>query len=313
MAAPQVSFEGRPSVLVDVKERSPRWLKDAANAATRRYALATAGWRETPDFLVIGTKRGGTTSLFNYLLMHAGVLGLFPQPRGRKSSDYFFMDLNRGEPWYRSHFHTTAFKEHKRRQLGYRPVTGEASPYYLWDPRIAGAVHDVAPAIKSIVLLRDPVKRAWSHYLERRANGVEPLTFADALAVEDSRMAGELERMAEDPTYYSRAHDWYSYRSRGIYLPQLLNWERHFPEGQTLVLRSEDMYEDVQGVFDTVCTFLGIPAATLPTTKAFGARNSSEQMPEDVRADLAAFYAPHNRMLEQSLGRQLGWSTPVRS
>ncbi len=283
-------------------------MKDVANLTTRRYAMATAGWRTTPDFLVIGTKRGGTTALFNYLLMHPGVLGLFPQPRGRKSSDYFFKELERGEDWYRSHFHTTVFRERKGRELGYRPASGEASPYYLWDPRVADAVHEVAPEIRAIALLRDPVKRAWSHFQERRANGVEPLGFVDALAAEEDRLQGEAERMAADPTYYSEAHDWYSYRSRGIYLPQLLNWKARFPAGHLLVLRSEDMYRDVQGVFDSVCAFLGLPPHTLPTTRAFGARSNPESMPEEARDQLTAFYASHNRDLEEHLGRSLEWS-----
>src|SRR3954466_4353832 len=94
-----------------LKDRSPNWAKDAANSLTRRYALATVSRRTKPDFLVIGTKRGGTTSMFNYLTMHPGVLGLFPQSRGRKSSDYFFKHVDAGESWYRSHFHTAAYRE----------------------------------------------------------------------------------------------------------------------------------------------------------------------------------------------------------
>lgn len=65
--------------LTQFKDRSPRWVKDVANVSTRMAALATVHQRQMPDFLITGTKRGGTTSLFNYLLMHPGVLGLFPQ------------------------------------------------------------------------------------------------------------------------------------------------------------------------------------------------------------------------------------------
>ena len=146
--------------LIELKDRSPRWAKDVANAVTRRYALATVSRRTRPDFLVIGTKRGGTTSLFNYLMMHEGILGLFPQSRGRKSSDYFFKNIGRGEDWYRSHFHTRAHRARLARRLGYEPVAGEASPYYVWDPRIAAEAHRVNPELKAVVLLRDPVKRA---------------------------------------------------------------------------------------------------------------------------------------------------------
>jgi hypothetical protein len=296
------------SPMVKAKDRSPRWAKDAANSVTRRYALATVSQRTLPDFLVIGTKRGGTTSLFNYLMMHPGVLGLFPQSRGKKSSDYFFKHRAEGETWYRSHFHTRSYRRLLERRLGYAPVAGEASPYYIWDPRIAQAAYDLNPRLRAIALLRDPVERAWSHYQERTANGVEPLSFEEALSAEEDRTAGELERMAADPFYYSQAHDWYTYRSRGEYLPQLQNWRSVFPEDQLLVLRSEDMYADVQGVFDRISEFLGIGAATLPTTQTFGAGRRSS-MPEHARAELQAHYAPLNRELEDYLGRPLGWQS----
>ena len=81
----------------------PSW-RPGASAGTARS-------RSDPDFLVIGTKRGGTTSLFNYLMMHPGVLGLFPRPRLQKSTDYFFKDFGRGERWYRSNFHSQGFRD----------------------------------------------------------------------------------------------------------------------------------------------------------------------------------------------------------
>lgn len=291
-----------------LKDSSPRWVKDVANGVTRTYARATASRRPQPDFLIIGTKRGGTTSLHNYLLMHPGVLGLFPQSRGKKSTDYFFKEMHRGERWYRSHFHTSVHRALMARRLGYAPVGGEASPYYVWDPRIAGRVREVAPQVRSIVLLRNPVERAWSHYLERRENGVEPLSFEEALRAEEDRTDGELARMLKDPAYYSEPHDWYTYRSRGVYLPQLENWLSVFPADQLLVLRSEDLYADVQGVFDQVCTFLDLPPAPLPTTRSFNASRQRSTVPGAVREELVDYYAPHNEKLEAFLGRDLGWS-----
>ncbi len=291
-----------------LKDASPRWVKDVANGSTRAYGLASAPLRPAPDFLIVGTKRGGTTSLFNYLMQHPGVLGLFPQSRGKKSTDYFFKETERGDAWYRSHFHTSAHRSRLARRLGYQPVGGEASPYYLWDPRIAARVRATAPDVRSIVLLRDPVERAWSHYQERIENGVEPLSFAEALAAEPARTDGELERMLEDPSYYSEAHDWYTYRARGVYLPQLRNWLDVFPQEQVLILRSEDMYADVQGVFDSVCAFLGVPGHVLPKKGPFNASQVKSSVPEPARTELAEFFAPHNRELEIFLGRDLHWT-----
>jgi len=292
----------------DIKDRSPRWAKDTSNVVTRRYALATVSRRTRPDFLVIGTKRGGTTSLFNYLMMHEGILGLFPQSRGRKSSDYFFKNIIKGEAWYRSHFHTQGYRDRLASRLGYEPVAGEASPYYMWDPRVAAAAYRVNPHLKAVALLRDPVQRAWSHYQERVANGVEPLSFMDALDAEGARTDGELERMAADPSYYSEPHDWYTYRARGVYLPQLHNWRSVFPRDQLLVLRSEDLYADVQGTFETICSFVGVPPVALPTTRTFGA-GKRDPMPEQARRVLEDFYREHNGRLADYLDRELGWSS----
>jgi hypothetical protein len=291
-----------------LKDRAPRWVKDAADAGTRGFGLCTARLRDAPDFLVIGTKRGGTTSLFNYLLMHPGVMGLFPAVRGKKSTDYFFKQYHRGDRWYRSHFQTNVHRKVLSRRLGYEPIGGEASPYYVWDPRIAPRVHSVAPQVRAIMLLRDPVERAWSHYQERRQNGVEPLDFAQALEAEHARTEGELERMAAEPLYYSEAHDWYTYRSRGVYLPQIQNWRAVFPQRQLLVLRSEDMYQDPQTVFDTVCDFLEVPRFELRTTRTFNARFAVSSIPAEQRADLRSYFEPHNSDLEKYLGRRLNWT-----
>lgn len=294
------------SKLAHYKDLSPRALKEVANWSTRRWGMATVDQRSTPDFLVIGTKRGGTTSLFNYMLMHPGILGLYPQVRGRKSTDYFFRHFDRGEQWYRSHFHTARFRGRVGDRLGYAPLGGEASPFYMWDPRVAQRAFDLSGRLKAIVLLRDPVERAWSHYQERVQNGVEPLSFVDALAAEESRIAGERERLLNDPGYHSDAYDWYPYRARGVYLPQLENWTSVFPSEQLLVLRSEDMYADVQGVFDAVCQFLGLPDFPLPIRKTFNA-SARATMPEQAGAELRAYFAGHNARLSEYLGRELAW------
>lgn len=291
----------------ELKDRSPRWAKTLADRSTRSVAVATASLRPAPDFLVIGTKRGGTTSMFNYLLMHPGVLGLFPQSRGKKSTDYFFKEQARGARWYRSHFHSRPYRALVERRIGYPPLGGEASPYYLWDPRVAEQAARLNPGLRAVALLRNPVERAWSHHQERVHMGVEPLSFSEALAAEAVRTEGELERMRREPGYYSTAHDWYSYRERGIYLPQLQNWTASFPAEQLLVVTSEDLYGDVQGVFDVVCDFLGLGRVTLPTTRTFNSLTRSA-IPDDVRRELSASYAPDNRDLEDHLCRPMGWS-----
>ncbi|MER8026655.1 sulfotransferase domain-containing protein [Glutamicibacter protophormiae] len=290
-----------------LKDTAPRWVKDAADLATRSYAQMTALNRPVPDYLITGTKRGGTTSLFNYLLMHPGVMGLFPQIREKKSTDYFFKEMERGESWYRSHFQTEVFRKVKSRQLGYRPISGEASPYYMWDPRIAARVKSVAPQVKSIILLRNPVERAWSHYQERVQNGVEPLDFVTALELEDQRLSSEYAAIDGGSKEYSEAFDFYAYRERGNYLPQLKNWYANFSSEQILVMRSEDMYQDVQGACDKVCDFLQIPRHELPTKRTFNARKRSTPIPQEAREFLSSYFEAKNEELFEYLQVEPFW------
>ncbi|MGH3322771.1 MAG: sulfotransferase family protein [Streptosporangiaceae bacterium] len=280
--------------------------KAVANTTMRRWGVLTARWRPVPDFLIVGTKRGGTTSLFDYLTRLPGILRMFPQMRKLKSPAYFFQRYSLGEAWYRSHFHTEAYRGALARRLGYRALSGEASPYYLYDPRVPERARQLAPDARIIVLLRDPVKRAWSHYQERVGQGVEPLNFEQALEAEDDRTRGEVDRMLADPSYYGIAHDYYSYRDRGLYLPQLHRWYAQYPPEQILVLRSEDMYADVQATVDRVCAFLGIPETVLPERPRLN-YIPTPPMPEGARAELASFFGAHQQALESYLGRAMHW------
>lgn len=287
---------------------SPQWAKNAANHSSRALGYLSAADRPFPDYLVIGCKRGGTTSLFNYLVQHPGILNMFPQVRGTKSTDYFFKGEGHSTRWYRSHFPSERYRRRLGKRLGYRPLSGEASPYYAWDPRVAPKVRSIAPDVKSILLLRDPVKRAWSHYQERRENGVEPLTFAQAVAAEEARVEGELEKMLADPEYYSAAHDFYTYRQRGVYAPQIRNWLAHFPQEQLLVIYAEDLYRDTTATFGEVCDFLGVPRVEMATTKGYNSMpGSKEKPPQDVVDDLRAFYSPLQAELEGLVGKPAPW------
>lgn len=290
--------------LREAKDRSPRWVKDTANVVTRGWGRATAGHRPLPDFVLVGTKRGGTTSLWNNLLRHPQILGMYPASRGLKSTNYFFKHHDESLKWYRSHFPTAA-----SRQRAGSGITGEASPYYMYGPHIPRQLAEAVPSARVLVLLRDPVERAFSHYQERRAEGVEHLSFEEALAAESSRLAEDEARREQDPDYYSQSHDWFSYRDRGIYLPQVQRLQRWFPAEQLLIMRSEDFYSEYQKSFDEVTDFLGVGRHDLGRAEHHNLIKRSPMEPA-TRAELAAFYRPHNAALEDHLGRVFEWQLP---
>lgn len=272
----------------------------------RRTGELTAGLRSFPDFLIIGTKRGGTTALWRFLLDQPTVLPMFPSRQHIKSPHYFYWHYGRGDRWYRSHFATRPYRRLREQRSGRPTVVGEASPYYLYDPRVPERVARTLPTAKIIVLLRDPVRRAYSHYWERVDQGVEPLSFADALAAEPARLAGEVEAMMADPLYYSRAHDWYSYRDRGLYLPQLRRWQAHLPADRFLILRSEDFYAEPPASVKAVLDFLGVPTDPVRPQRRHNYRPAPPMDPA-VEAELRDFYREPNARLAELLGRDLGW------
>ena len=149
-----------------------------------RARVLTAPARALPDFVILGAQKAGTTSLYAYLCAHPDV-----RAAARKEVHYFDLNYARGATWYRSMFPLAAGLARERRG-GRRVLVGEASPYYLFYPLAAERAGAVVPSAQLIVLLRDPVERAWSHYRHEVKAGREPLEFEAALAAEPTRLAG---------------------------------------------------------------------------------------------------------------------------
>ena len=107
-------------------------------------------------------------------------------------------------------------------------LTGEATPTYLHHPLTAKRISELLPNIKLIILLRNPIDRAYSHYQMEKRLGYEELTFEEAINFETSRLEGESEKMFKDPNYYSYERQIYSYLTSGIYVDQLKLWMNYF-------------------------------------------------------------------------------------
>src|SRR5918995_4966257 len=217
----------------------------------RGFGVATSDFRPLPDLLIIGTHRGGTTSLHRYLEQHPCVGRNFPRLQDVKGARYFDENFFRGIDWYRSHFSTVAYRNYLRRLHGGPVLTGDASPYYLFHPAAAERAAKAVPHAKIIVLLRDPIEQAYSHWRRERRDGTEPLeTFEDAVAAEPERLAGEAERILSDDRYYSYAHENFSDISQGLYLDSLRRWFDRYPRDHVHIELSERFLADPQGVYD---------------------------------------------------------------
>jgi hypothetical protein len=289
-------------------------LRGAVKSVARGAGVITADLRPPPDFLLIGTKRGGTTSFYFDLIAHPSYVRLFPppvpvlKPDATKGVHYFDTHFTRGPRWYRSFMPSST----ARRLAGVRAsgpvVTGEASPYYLFHPMAAERANAEVPHAKIIVLLRDPVVRTHSHWKERRRQSAEPLEFVDALTAEPERLVGERERLVADPSYISYPWEQQSYALQSEYADPLARWIELFGRDRVHVAVSERYYADPAQVLADVDEFLGVPRRQTSTGTVRNAAAGSPLSPELDR-QLRERFAEPNQRLQQLTGHTYPWPT----
>lgn len=260
------------------------------------FRLWTSPLRVLPDFLILGAQKAGTTSLHGALTAH-------PKIAPALVKEIHFLDYNyaRGEAWYRAHFPTRLEK-----WRGEFQVTGEGSPYYLFYPHAARRAKQIVPHAKLLVLLRNPVERAYSHYHHQVRLGLEELSFEDAIEQEAARLVGEFEMIRADDEYYSFNYQNFSYLARGMYAAQLELWFKHFPREQFLILSSRDFQEHPAREFERVLDFIGAPRWQ-PESFPMSLAGKYEPMDPETRARLVEFFAPHNARLYELLDMDFHW------
>ena len=198
-------------------------------------------------FVVGGVQKGGTTAL-------ASFLGRCPQvvlPAGKEAHVFDAPDFDEGwdvaavDRRYAAHFPAP---------LRDGAVYGDATPIYLLHPAFVARIGRYNPAMRWIVLLRDPVERARSHHHMERQRGHERLPLWLAVLLERWRLRGR----ADDFARGSRLRR-FSYRMRGDYARQLDALYAHFPREQVLLLRSERLRVDPETCVREACRFLDVP------------------------------------------------------
>lgn len=222
--------------------------------ATQWAALPTAPWRTTPDFLVVGAQRSGTTTLYRALRPHPAVAF----PRLTKGLHWFDVDYHRGPAWYRAGFPLRARLERASVAAGEQVLVGEAAPYYGFHPFAPARIAEHLPDVKLVMILRDPVTRAWSQFHHERARGWEPLVdFEAAIDAEPARLAGAEEVLARRPGRHL-AHQHQSYVARGRYAEQIQRLWTAVGRERVLVLYTDDLEQRPGPTLDRLHDFLGI-------------------------------------------------------
>jgi Sulfotransferase domain len=288
------------------RPNQPAWERMARRTA--HWGLVTAGRpiyraRMLPGFLIVGAERCGTSSMYEVLSWHPAV---FSAILPRKEVHYFDYSYAHPLSWYRCHFPLRARAALAARGTGVAPVAFEASPSYMCHPLAPERIARDLPGVKLIVMLRDPVARAYSSHTMRVGWGVETEPFERALELEDSRLAGEAERMAADPSYVGYNWRHFAYRTRGQYAEQLEQLDRLVGRDRIHVIDSGEFFASPARIYDQALDFLGLPDAGHPAFDPPRTR-SRPPMPDSVRTALEEHYRPYDERLAAWLGHEPSW------
>ena len=261
-----------------------------------RRLVVAAGYHSSPDFLIVGAQKAGTSGLF-------GTLGQHPQlvsPREKEID--FFNDEKMSYGQFKAY--------HEKFPLPHRLVPGkltfEASPAYLDHPACPERIFEYSASMRLIALLREPVARAYSawnmyHGFEH-SHGGRHMRIADHRTF-DTAISQELSRFGAS----NAGDDGYAYLRRGLYGVHLSRYLSYFSRDQLLVLDHAEWLRDPAAVLQRTARFLGVrddfPFRVVRTNVS----NYTGAIPSGIRETLADFYRPHNEQLFSLLGERFSW------
>jgi hypothetical protein len=209
-----------------------------------------------PSFFIVGGVKCGTTTLYSLLKKHPQVF--LPELK----EPHFFADIT-PPPEARDILCSGDPVKYQRlyRGAGSFPAIGDASPSYLWDESSPGRIYEVSPKAKIIVMLRDPIARAHSHYLMNVLHGHEKLPFIQALRLDHAQPNKKFwrDRLLVD---------------LGLYYKQVRRYFDTFGRDQVLVLLFDDLQRNPRELLSAVTQHIGVDPARLDESETSRSRNS---------------------------------------
>lgn len=254
-----------------------------------------------PNFLIVGAQKCGTTSLYDYLIEHESI-----HAAATKEVGYFDRYYARGLTWYRAQFPSRLRAARVQRARRQPFITGEASTGYILNPHALRRIRQVLPDVKLILLLRNPVDRAFSHYQACFRRGVDTLSFEAALESEESRIGAAWARMLADETFHTIDIAHYAYARTGLYAGQVEILLSLFPRDRVFVASTEAFAANPQRVYSDVLQFLGLADHRL-ADDTWSNVGQYAAMDPAIRAKLTRYFRPHNERLFEYLGTGFAW------
>ncbi len=263
----------------------------------RNLTYITSSIRILPSFIIVGAVRCGTTSLYYNICEHSCVL-----PASYDEIGFFDSNYELGINWYKSMF-PTKFKMKKIESKSGICITGEDTPFYFWDKKSIERIKKDIPKIKLIILLRNPIDRAYSNYHLGVRLGSELLSFEDSIKKEIELLEKNNDIESDGIEKFLRPR---SYIAKGLYYHQIKYWYEVFSKNQILVISTENLEINPHQTLEQIFNFLGIPNEQIQNIQNRKVGNY-QKMNKDTRQFLKKLFKPHNEKLFKFLEENFEW------
>lgn len=291
---------GMRSLTRHAKRVLPDPVQRLIRVGLQRFGALTSTARTLPDFIIIGAQRSGTTSLYRLLSAHPEVV----RPTASKGIGYFDVNYEKGAAWYQGHFplKISANRATKPRL----PRVFESSGYYSFHPLAANRIANDLPRTKLVMMLRDPVERAYSAHRHELVRGFETEDFAKAIELEEFRLNGERQRMEVEPGYQSFHHRHHAYLSRGKYAEQIRRISAAIGDDQLYLMDADDFFKNPREEFLRLQNWLELTEWIPESIPSENAQPRSPMSPQ-LREQLREYYADADAELALIMGQTPSW------
>jgi hypothetical protein len=270
------------------------------------YRRFTASRRVFPNLFILGAPKAGTSSLAEYLHMHPSYLPgytkeiMFLQKIQYFQSNWedhvmvrFLWQKHNGNVHRYLKFFPTKEEFLQIESSTGKAYTGDHTPFYLYCPRSLEFIKKYSPNAKVVILLRDPVERAFSDYnMHRKRDPSETRSFEIAIKEE---VEGRMLDFRKNYLYQS------------VYAPHVQRVKAMFRSENLMIFSSERFFADPQHVWQTLLGFLELPLAQPDFFPIHNKGNYPSQLTEETSLWLKEYFRPHNMKLYEILGEDLGW------
>jgi hypothetical protein len=267
-----------------------------------------------PSFLIIGAQKAATSSLYTYLIQHPNIVS----PK-EKELNFFNVDsnYNHGYGFYNEKFHRflNPFKKH---------LTFEATPEYIYIPYVPKRIYDYNPKMKFIVILREPVERAYSawnmfkklhslnkiptviekSYIDNIPNNLKTILFNKDYPSFEELIKLEQKYIQDQQTFLEP-----SFLRRGIYHQQIQRYYQLFNANQFLFLEHREIGNSLTDTLNKVLNFVGLPTYHWnDLNRNIANKGNYEEVKPTNFQELKLFYKPHNEELFDLIQQKFDWN-----